>query len=55
MVGSKESNSLHVLDKRIIDRNIEKELLSKKEYEAYLKSLKDESGACEPLALKDDK
>jgi len=40
-----------LVDKRIVDRNIEKGLLSQKEHEKYLKSLDDAEGNMEYVDL----
>ena len=44
----------HLLDKRIIQRNITKKLLTEEEYKSYLSQLKDESNQCEPVQLDED-
>ncbi len=41
---------MHLLDKRIADRNIESGLLNSKKYAKYLKDLPDVSDKAEPIA-----
>jgi len=43
------------IDKRTVQRNINKKLISKKEYESYLKSLKDEASDADPVVISDEK
>lgn len=43
-----------VVDKRIISRNINKKLLTEKEYEHFLKSLPDDSEEGEPLIIEEE-
>ncbi len=44
----------HKFDKRIIHKNIEKQLVSRKEYESYLKSLPDDKANAELLEISDE-
>lgn len=46
--------NLQLYDKRIIQKNIEQKLLLRKEYEVYLKSLRDESSRCESVRAESD-
>lgn len=41
---------MHLLDKRIAERNIESGLLNRKKYTKYLKDLPDVSDKAEPIA-----
>ncbi len=43
-----------LLDKRIVQRNITKKLLTEEEYKSYLSQLKDESSQCEPIHIEED-
>lgn len=40
-----------LVDKRIIDRNIEKGLISKEEYDQHVTDLPDKEGDCERVAI----
>jgi hypothetical protein len=40
-----------LVDKRIIERNIEKGLISKKQFEQHLAELADKEGACERVQI----
>ena len=44
-----------VVDRRIIKRNINKKLLSEKEYEGFIKSLPDDSDEGEPIVIDEEK
>ena len=41
------------VDKRIVSRNINKKLLTEKEYENFLKSLPDDADEGEPLTIEE--
>ena len=41
-------------DKRIVERNIEKALLTKEEYDSYLKTLADKADAAESIKFSTD-
>lgn len=43
-----------VVDRRIISRNVNKKLLTEKEYENFIKSLPDDSEEGEPLTIEDE-
>ncbi|MBI3017784.1 MAG: hypothetical protein HYY62_07335 [Deltaproteobacteria bacterium] len=43
-----------LLDKRVVQRNVVKKLLTEEEYKSYLLRLKDESAQCEPVRLEDE-
>ncbi|MEZ4288925.1 MAG: hypothetical protein R3A47_12500 [Polyangiales bacterium] len=43
-----------LLDKRIIDRNLEKGILSREQYEAHLKTLRDVEANAERVAVPDE-
>ncbi|HBQ21211.1 MAG: hypothetical protein A2Z91_00320 [Deltaproteobacteria bacterium GWA2_38_16] len=49
-----ENSDEKLLDKRIIQRNITKKLISKEDYKAYLSKLKDESDQCESATVEED-
>lgn len=54
MIKTVSKLSEHVLDKRIVQRNITKKLLTEEEYKAYLSQLKNESDHCEPVHIDED-
>ncbi|MBO6940254.1 MAG: hypothetical protein JJ863_35100 [Deltaproteobacteria bacterium] len=43
-----------LVDRRTVDRNIEKGLLTRKDYEAYLGKLKDSEDNAETVSLEED-
>ena len=43
-----------LLDKRVVQRNVVKKLLTEDEYKSYLSHLKDESAECETVQLEDE-
>lgn len=43
-----------LFDSRVVEKNISKNLITRKDYEKYLDSLQDESKNCEEISLEDE-
>lgn len=54
MPKNTEKLNERLLDKRVVQRNVVKKLLTEEEYKSYLSHLKDESAECEPVQLEDE-
>lgn len=54
MISKKIGLPKYISDKRIIDRNIRKKLISQKEYEEYLKTLPDETQSVDQIKIETD-
>ena len=50
-MSSKETIDVKLIDKRVVSKNLTKKVLSKQEFESYLKSLRDEQQHCEPVRI----